>query len=113
MDNARTTTRTEEDQVSESTRRGLHGQGTRSDLTQARFGIHEPSLAKQQLRGPAEYLAVGRHVADGNQRGTVQAEYVTLLVLVSLGMTVALGVVGRLLVTYHDVIDEYCGLPFP
>lgn len=43
----------------------------------------------------------------------MQGEYVALLVLVSTGMTVALGAVGRLLVSYHDVIDGLCGLPFP
>lgn len=59
----------------------------------------------------AENEGVGRHV-DG-QRGAVQTEYVVLLALVSVGMTVALVAVGGLLVSYHDVIDGLCGLPFP
>jgi len=56
---------------------------------------------------------VGRHVAGDGESGAVQAEYVALLALVSVGMTVALAAVGRLLVSYHDVIDGLCGLPFP
>ena len=43
----------------------------------------------------------------------MQAEYVVLLALVSVGMTIALREVGRLLVSYHDVIQGLCGLPFP
>jgi hypothetical protein len=43
----------------------------------------------------------------------VTAEYVVLLALVTAGMTLALGAVTRLLVSYHDVIDGLCGLPFP
>jgi len=40
-------------------------------------------------------------------------EYLALLVLVSVGMTVALAVVARSLVATHDVIQGLCGLPFP
>ena len=61
----------------------------------------------------AENEGVGRHVERGTERGAVMTEYVALLALISVGMTVALAAVARLLVSTHDVIQGLCGLPFP
>jgi Flp pilus assembly pilin Flp len=56
--------------------------------------------------------ALGRR-GEGHERGTVTIEYVALLALVSVAMTLALTVVVRRLVATHDVIQERCSLPFP